>query len=89
MSSAFTTRTSLRLFVVLVALVFGMSGRTIAHEIPNEVTVLTFLKPEGRTLTLLVRAPLKSMRDIDIPTSENGFLDFSRIDTALNHATTL
>ncbi len=60
-----------------------------AHEVPNEVTVLTFLKPEGRTLTMLMRAPLKSMRDIDVPTRENGFLDFSKVDQALRDAATL
>ena len=32
--------------------------RTSAHEVPNEVTVLAFLKPEGKTLTFLVRAPM-------------------------------
>ena len=61
-----------------------LGARPEAHEVPNEVTVLTFLKPEGKTLTLLVRAPLKSMRDIDVPVQgANGFLDFSRVDTAL------
>lgn len=57
-----------------------------AHEVPNEVTVLGFVHPEGQTLTLLIRAPLKSMRDIDIPQRDNGFLDFSRIEPALEHA---
>jgi len=57
-----------------------------AHEVPNEVTVQAFVRPQGQTLTLVMRAPLKSMRDIDIPTAANGFLDFSRIDKALNDA---
>ncbi len=61
----------------------------IAHEVPDEVTVLGYVRPEGRALTLLIRAPLKSMRDIDIPTAANGFLDFSRIDRSLNDAATL
>jgi hypothetical protein len=60
-----------------------------AHEVPNEVTVLSFLKPEARTLTMLLRAPLKSMRDVEVPTRENGFLDFTRVDQALRDAATL
>ena len=55
---------------------------------PNEVTVFGFVRPEGQTLTLLLRAPLKSMRDIEVPTLPNGFLDFSRVDRALNDAAT-
>ena len=63
--------------------------QTKAHEVPDEVTVLTFLKPEGKTLTLLVRAPMKSLRDIDIPLKANGFLDLPRIDAPLEHAAQL
>jgi hypothetical protein len=70
---------------VLVALAPGLA----AHEVPNEVTVFGFVRPEGQTLTLLLRAPLKSMRDIEVPTVTGGFLDFSRIDRALNDAATL
>ena len=60
-----------------------------AHEIPNEVTVQTFLRPEGRTLTFLVRAPLKAMRDVDIPLRENGFLDLARVRPTLEDAAML
>ena len=38
-----------------------------AHDIPNDVTVQTFLKPEGQRLRLLVRVPLGAMRDMDYP----------------------
>jgi uncharacterized membrane protein len=57
-----------------------------AHEVPNEVSVFGFVRPEGNTLTLLIRAPLKSMRDVDIPTRENGFIDFTNVDQAIDHA---
>jgi hypothetical protein len=60
-----------------------------AHEVPNEVTVFGFVRPEGQTLTLLLRAPLKSMRDIDVPVVDQGFIDFSRVDRALDDAATL
>lgn len=60
-----------------------------AHEIPNEVTVQTFLKPQGQTLVFLVRAPLKALRDVDIPLRPNGFLDLSRVSRTLDDAAML
>jgi hypothetical protein len=74
-----------------LALVVGLlvAARPSAHEIPNEVTVQTFLKPEGQTLVFLVRAPLKAMRDMDVPTLTNGFLDLSRMGPTLQDAATL
>jgi len=72
-----------------IVLLATAGSHLVAHEVPNEVTVQAFVRPQGQTLTLVMRAPLKSMRDIDIPTAANGFLDFSRIDTALNDAAVL
>lgn len=71
---------------MVTALLIAMAPSLRAHEVPNEVTVFGFVRPEGQTLTLLIRAPLKSMRDIDIPTVAGGYLDFSQIDRALDHA---
>ena len=74
---------------MVTALLVVLAPAVRAHEVPNEVTVFGFVKPGGQTLKLLIRAPLKSMRDIDIPTVAGGFLDFSRIEPALDHAATL
>src|SRR4051812_35274345 len=52
-------------FAIIAASILLWPIQTKAHEVPDEVTVLTFLKPEGKTLTLLVRAPMKSLRDGD------------------------
>lgn len=61
-------------------------ARPAAHEIPNEVTVQTFLKPEGQTLVFLVRAPLKAMRDMDVPTLANGFLNLPAMGPTMRDA---
>ena len=74
--------------MVMAALIVVSPGLG-AHEVPNEVTVFGFVRPEGQTLTLLLRAPLKSMRDIDVPVVDQGFIDFSRVDRALDDAATL
>lgn len=57
-----------------------------AHDVPDEVTVLTFIRPQGQSLTMLVRAPMKSLRDIDVPVRDKGFLDIARADQALRDA---
>jgi hypothetical protein len=67
----------------------GFEARLSAHEIPNEVTVQTFLRPEGRRMTLLVRVPLNSMRDMDVPRRDQGYLDLSRVDPVLRDAAIL
>ncbi len=86
MSSVVTRSKLLSRLGVVAVLLIAMAPRTSAHEVPNEVTVLGFVHPEGQTLRLLVRAPLKSMRDIDIPANEKGFLDFTRMEAAERHA---
>src|SRR2546427_2948292 len=62
-----------------------------AHEIPNDVTVQAFLKPDGQRVQLLVRVPLLAMRDMDYPTPSrgSGLLDLSRADASLRDAATL
>ena len=76
------------LAAVLVGVLVLIAGPQ-AHEIPNEVTVQSFLRPEGQTLVFLVRAPLKAMRDVDIPLLPNGFLDLARVGPTLNDAAML
>src|SRR2546428_3886069 len=77
-----------RIFILAAALLAFAPGAR-AHDIPDEVRVQAFVKPEGRALELLVRVPLKAMRDVDVPQRQGGFLDFSRVDTSLRDALTL
>jgi hypothetical protein len=72
-----------------VLLALGLQARPLAHEVPNEVTVLAFLKPEGQTLRFLVRAPMKSLRDISFPLKGEGYLDLAGADSSLRDAATL
>jgi len=54
-----------------------------AHDIPNDVTLQVFLKPEGTRLRLLVRAPLQAMRDVEFPLRGRLYLDLARMDASL------
>src|SRR3974390_3086586 len=57
-----------------------------AHDIPTDVLVNAFVKPEGQRLRLLVRVPMKALRDVDYPRRGNGLLDLARADSALRNA---
>jgi hypothetical protein len=80
----------MRILTTLIAAVALLGqARPAAHEIPTDVLVQAFLKPEGRQLRLLVRVPLIAMRDVDVPTRGPGFLDLTRMDRTLRDAATL
>lgn len=66
-----------------------LAGALSAHEIPADVRVQAFVKPEGRTLQLLMRVPLTAMREVDIPKRGPGYLDLARADAALRNAANL
>jgi hypothetical protein len=81
-------RRALRMRVILVALgmCLALQTSTTAHEVPEEVTVLAFLKPERTTARLLVRAPMVSLRDVTVPVKGPGYLDIGAADPALRDA---
>ncbi len=62
------------------------SGPLLAHDIPNEVAVQAFLKPQSGRLHLLVRVPLHSMRDFAFPQRGPGYLDVARATPLLEDA---
>jgi HupE / UreJ protein len=60
-----------------------------AHDIPNDATVQMFFKPDGKNLSVLVRVPLKTMRDVEFPEREQGYIDLDRADQTLREASSL
>jgi hypothetical protein len=63
-------------FALVAAALFSWTAVPAAHDVPNDVRIQVFLRPEGQVLRLLVRAPLASMNDIPWPTS-GVFLNLS------------
>ena len=74
---------------LLCAAFFVWPCAVSAHDIPNDVTVQMFVKPEGQHLHILVRVPLKAMRDIIFPQRGPGYLDFERTTSLLPGAAKL
>lgn len=59
----------------------------VAHEIPKSVTILAFLKPDGRVLRIVARVPLEAMRDIQWPLRGPGYLELTQLDSLLHDGT--
>lgn len=80
------TRFTAALFLALTIL---LPSHPAAHDIPNDVTVQSFLKPEGQRLRFLVRVPLASMLDVDWPRQGPDTIDLNRAQPFLRDAATL
>ena len=77
-------RRTAALLVGLTLLLPTWSGE--AHEIPADVTVQVFVKPDAETLRMVVRVPLISMRDYDFPAREPGYLIISEAEPLIQEA---
>ena len=83
-------RLTLLAALALVFVVCVGDARTAAHDLPADVGIRAFIKPEGPRLHLLVRVPLGAMLDVDYPTrGPSGLLDLTRIGPALDAAVRL
>ena len=85
----------IRFYILLLMLCSSVCANALfasaaqSHEIPNDVTIHTLVKPEDGRLRILIRLPLEAMRDIDFPLIGPGYLDISRSDQSLRDAATL
>jgi len=74
--------------IAALFLIVGLTtaARVSAHDIPRDVTVQGFAKPEGHSFKLLVRVPLKAIMDIEFPRKERDYVDLDRVDQSLRDA---
>ena len=61
-------------------------GCASAHDIPSDVKLLMFVKPEAHQLTLLVRVPMAALREIDVPLRPGGFIALAKAEPVLREA---
>ncbi len=54
-----------------------------AHEIPQRVAVLGYVRTEGARVELLLRVPLEAIRDAEFPLNPDGSLDVVRFHPEL------
>ena len=74
---------------LFAGLALAMATASWAHEIPTDVTVQAFVKPEGSRLVLLLRVPLEAMRDVEFPLRGQGYLDIAAAQPHLLQAARL
>jgi hypothetical protein len=79
----------MRVCTAILGLTIALPAVLAAHDVPNDVTVQMFLRPSAGKLDLLVRVPVKSMRDVDFPKLGPGYLDLGRADQFLQDAATV
>jgi HupE/UreJ protein len=83
------TRTGRRLTVRalgLALLLMGIQAVVRAHDVPEEVVIQTYLKPQGSSLEVLLRIPLLAVTDTNLPKDGIGYLALPYIDPALKDA---
>jgi len=88
MKSTLPTARGLR-SLALAAALLAAAGRAGAHEIPADVVVQAYVKPEGGRLRLLFRVPIEAMRDVDFPLRGPGYLVLDRVEPYLREAARL
>jgi hypothetical protein len=66
--------------------VLALPGVNFAHDIPASVRVFVFIKPVGRNLRVVIRAPLEAMRYVNFPLNGPGYLDIARATPLLSDA---
>jgi hypothetical protein len=70
---------------ILLVLTSWPSARLAAHDIPSDVRIQMYLKPEGQRVRLLVRAPISAMNELEWPT-RGLFLDLPRVGPVVREA---
>lgn len=76
-------------FTSIMSLMFTvLPAASQADDVPLSVAVQAYIKPEGNTLTVLLRVPMDALGEVDFPTrGVPGSLIFSEADSALETAT--
>ena len=66
---------------ITLALLFA--GAALAHDMPPQATVRLLIEPADDQLSVAVRVPLTSMRDVEFPETETGYLDLENLKPKL------
>ena len=68
------------LFVRVLILLAATLGPAAAHDIPEEIVLHGFVKPEGNRLHVLLRVPTVMLLNMNLPKRGPGYLDLAQID---------
>jgi hypothetical protein len=74
------------MWVAAVAVLLAVGAPSVAHDVPGELRVHAFVRPEGERLRVLVRVPLDLLLNIDLPKRGTGYLELTQVDQAFPRA---
>src|SRR5262245_57355864 len=69
---------------LLVAL--ALHATLSAHDIPDEIVVQSYVRPQQNQLQVLLRVPLLAVTDASLPKDGTGYLAMRYVDPALREA---
>jgi HupE / UreJ protein len=76
-----------RLAILALAILVVVSGRApLAHDLPDELIVQSFIKPADGQLHFLVRVPLALLEGLALPKRGPGYIDLTHVDEALERS---
>ena len=77
-----------RVFRSAAALVLVLAAQAVvvAHDIPDEIAVQSYVKPEQGQLQVLLRVPLLAVAEANLPKDGTGYLALPYVEVALREA---
>src|SRR5688500_20209408 len=72
--------------VLALLLTLTLRGVLVAHDIPDEILVQSYVRPQQNQLQVLLRIPLLAIADANLPKDGTGYLAMPYLDEALREA---
>jgi HupE / UreJ protein len=63
-----------------------VSTPAASHDVPDEIIMRAFVKPEGQRLDFLVRIPLSMLLNVGLPKWGPGYIALGQVDDSLDRA---
>ena len=71
---------------VVLALALTLQAALSAHDIPDEIVVQSYVRPQQNQMQVLLRVPLLAIADANLPKDGTGYLAMPYLDPALREA---
>src|SRR5688572_3458934 len=77
-----------RVFRCAAAVLLALTVQAVlfAHDIPDEIVVQSYVRPQQNQLQVLLRIPLLAVTDANLPKDGTGYLAMAYVDPALREA---
>ena len=75
--------------VALLLLVLATVSRAHGHEVPARAALQVIARADSTQLRLVIRVPLETVRDVELPLVRGEYLDIARVSPLLSEAATL